>query len=154
MPDPTTQSLQEGSVFLTRFAHLEAKVEHLTEIIEPLVLAQTKDELRKTILQEMGITEPTTGVRPVPGSGMLKSMTDAAATTGGGRLIAGLVVSILGVTAPGVLEVAADFYKAGQVITTVSAPESLPDAAEEAGPPLPDYRGLQDDSPVQPRPSL
>lgn len=96
---------------------------------------------------------PATGVHPTPRLGWLSAVTDAAATEGGKRIIIGAVTSILAITAPSVLEIGVRLW-AGIPPTAIEAQTEPPDVLPNQGPALPRFEGLQDDSPIEPRPSL
>ena len=167
MADDTSMPLNVESALLDRLASLERsmarlgdQVDHLAERLGPVeesIAADAKNrEITEAVrlrLKEAGIDvpdDPITGVGLMPQANRgwwLRSITDAAATTGGGRIIGGILVAILAVTAPELLAVVGPLIG---LTPTVSADITLPDQ----GPPLPAYEGLQDDSPLEPRPNL
>lgn len=164
MPEPTSDSVQAAGRLLSRLASLEGAVDRLSSQVEELAsrLHPVEEHLAiearerdidaavRERLQAAGVEveDPITGVRPAPTSGWIREITDGAATTGGGRIIAGVVLVVLAVTAPELIAVVAPM--AGlQPPISVQVEPALPDMRES-----PVDTGPRIDTPAAPRPTL
>lgn len=139
---------------------LAAVVDALVERIEPIeehVTSEQREARRRQWAIDQGWTppdDPATGVHLAPSArgAWLRSVTDAAATTGGGRILAGVVAVVLAITAPELLAVVTPLV--GMV------PPTVVEGVEGDATALPDGREPLDDSPpplgepAAPRPVL